>query len=82
LGYVKLQKEFLGDHLLRWVGKFSERLKKNTQRGETDFYYALAMLLESFITMDDKTLDHIDAELKKTVDAGQKENGPQVSRDS
>jgi hypothetical protein len=40
------------------------------------------MLLESFITMDDKTVDHIAAELKKTVDAGQKENGPEVSRDS
>jgi TorA maturation chaperone TorD len=82
LGYVKLQKEFLGDHLLQWVGKFSERLKKNAQKGETDFYYALAMLLESFITMDNQTLDHIAAELKQRTGGGQEESASHVFRDS
>jgi TorA maturation chaperone TorD len=62
-GYVKLQKEFLTDHLLRWVGTFSKRLMKNSEKRETNFYYALGMMLERFITLDHQTLDYIAAEL-------------------
>jgi TorA maturation chaperone TorD len=65
LGYLKLQKEFLKDHLLRWVGKFSEKLMQNSEKREVDFYFALGMMLESFIKLDDQTVDLISAELKQ-----------------
>jgi TorA maturation chaperone TorD len=65
LGYLKLQKEFLKDHLLRWVGKFSDKLMKNSEKREVDFYYALGMMLESFIKLDDQTVDLLTAQLKQ-----------------
>jgi putative dimethyl sulfoxide reductase chaperone len=65
LGYLKLQKEFLKDHLLRWAGKFSERLLQTSFKREADFYHAIATMLESFLALDDQTIDEIDANLKK-----------------
>ena len=70
LGYLKLQKEFLKDHLLRWVGKFSEKLMQNSEKREVDFYFALGMMLESFIKLDDQTVDLISAELKQISGGG------------
>jgi anaerobic sulfite reductase subunit A len=68
LGYVKLQKEFLKDHLLRWAGKFSNRLISKSEKRETDFYHAIAMMLESFVALDDQTLDGIAGKLKEIHD--------------
>jgi putative dimethyl sulfoxide reductase chaperone len=65
LGYVKLQKEFMKDHLLRWTDKFSKRLLSKSEKRETDFYHALAMMLESFVALDDQTLDDIAAKFKE-----------------
>ena len=71
LGYLKLQKEFLTDHLLRWVGKFSEELMQNSEKREVDFYYALGMMLESYIKLDDQTVDLVIAQLKQISGAGE-----------
>jgi TorA maturation chaperone TorD len=71
LGYLKLQKEFLTDHLLRWVGKFSEDLMRNSEKREVDFYYALGMMLESFIKLDDQTVDLASAQLKQISGGGE-----------
>jgi TorA maturation chaperone TorD len=68
LGYVKLQKEFIRDHLLRWTGKFSNRVVSKSGARETDFYHALAMMLESFVELDDQTLDDIAAKFKAICD--------------
>jgi putative dimethyl sulfoxide reductase chaperone len=65
LGYLKLQKEFLADHLLRWVGKFSEKLMANSEKREVDFYYALGMMLESYIKLDDQTVGLLLTQLKQ-----------------
>ena len=65
VGYLKLQKEFLTDHLLRWVGKFSKEVMENSVKREIDFYYALAMMLESYIKLDDQTVDLTIAQLKQ-----------------
>jgi TorA maturation chaperone TorD len=75
LGYVKLQKEFLTDHLLRWAGKFSKRLVSQSERRETDFYHAIAMMLESYVELDDQILDHIAARLNESRTAVGSEAG-------
>jgi TorA maturation chaperone TorD len=63
VGYLKLQKEFLTDHLLKWAGKFCESLK---EKSEIEFYRAIGMLMESFLALDSQTLDHMTSELEAT----------------
>jgi TorA maturation chaperone TorD len=65
LGYVRLQKEFMKDHLLRWAGKFSRRLLDTSERRETDFYHAIATMLESFLLLDDQAIDEITSNLQE-----------------
>ena len=72
-GYVKLQKEFLQDHLLRWVGKFSSRLVKISKRRPLEFYRAIAIVLDTFVTMDDHVVDDVSEKLKSISDAQQKD---------
>jgi TorA maturation chaperone TorD len=76
LGYLKLQKEFLADHLLRWVGTFSDKLKANSEKREVDFYYALGTMLEAFIKLDDQTVDEISAQLKEISGVSETSTAP------
>ena len=77
LGYLKLQKEFLADHLLRWVGTFSDKLKANSEKREVDFYYALGTMLETFIKLDDQTVDDMSAQLKEISGAPETPTTPE-----
>jgi TorA maturation chaperone TorD len=60
--YLSLQKEFLRDHVLRWVPKLCERLKP---KAESDFYSSLAYLTSAFVEMDYQMPDHLTAILRK-----------------
>ena len=82
LGYLKLQKEFLKDHLLRWAGKFSEKLMANSEKREVDFYYALGMMLESYIKLDDQTVDLLSAQLKQISGVTEAADAPQAASDT
>jgi putative dimethyl sulfoxide reductase chaperone len=82
MGYLKLQKEFLADHLLTWVGKFSKELMKNSEKREVNFYYALAMMLESYIKLDDQTVDLVTAELKQISGGDEESSESNVGDDS
>jgi TorA maturation chaperone TorD len=81
LGYLKLQKEFLTEHLLRWVGKFSQELMQNSEKREVDFYYALGMMLESYIKLDDQTVDLVIAQLKQISGVGEESSESEPSVD-
>jgi len=50
---VKLQKEFLEEHLSRWIPMLVEGIKKNS---ETNFYIGVANILSDFILKDLKFL--------------------------
>jgi TorA-specific chaperone len=71
VGYLKLQKEFLADHLLRWAGKFCAGVK---EKSEMEFYRAAAMLMESFLALDSQTLDHMALEMEAMLQ-GEDESG-------
>jgi len=55
LGYFSLQKQFLQDHLLRWVGKFCDNVKAYA---ETGFYRGMALVTEGFVSADAEALDY------------------------
>ncbi len=52
---VKNQRDFIKDHMLRWIPAFCSAIKNNTS--EDSFYYNLATLLESFLKDDAARLD-------------------------
>jgi len=60
-GYLKLQKEFLRDHLLRWVPKLCEGMK---DLAESKLYQSLAFLTEGFILMDEQVVDELTKALR------------------
>lgn len=54
--YLKLQKEFLRDHLLRWVPTLCEDMK---DAGESKLYQALAYLTKGFISMEEQLVEEL-----------------------
>ncbi len=54
LGYIRLQREFLQDHLMRWLGKFCDYVGGYA---ETEFYSALASVTKGFVIADAEALD-------------------------
>ena len=56
IGYLKLQKEFLREHLLRWVGKLCSAI---LQVAQSEFYRSIATLTNCFVTMDEHIIDHM-----------------------
>jgi len=59
-GYLKLQKEFLDTHLIRWVPQFCRRLE---EASSNKFYKALAKLLHGFIKTEQQFLSFMLNEL-------------------
>ena len=63
LTYLNLQREFLEDHLTKWVPQLCNKLDDATTRG---FYKALAHLTLGFIKMDNEIPNHIAGVLKES----------------
>lgn len=63
IAYLNLQKEFLRDHLIKWVPQLSRKLESTATTG---FYKALAHLTLGFISMEDELPDHLGKVLKGT----------------
>jgi TorA-specific chaperone len=66
MGYLKLQKEFLQDHLLRWIGKFCSAI---IQVAQNEFYRSIATLTNVFVIMDEHIIDYLMDILSKRKDA-------------
>jgi TorA maturation chaperone TorD len=64
MAYLNLQKEFLTDHMNKWVPLLCQELEKTAT---LPFYKALAHLTKGFITLDDGIPDHLMEILKKPV---------------
>ena len=67
IAYLSLQKEFLRDHIVRWVPRLCERLKR---KAKSDFYSSLAYLTNGFIQMDYEMPDHLTAILRSKLSEG------------
>ena len=61
LRYLKLQKEFLTDHMVKWVPDLCESMK---DAAESELYRSLAHLTNGFILMEEQVVD----ELTKTLE--------------
>jgi TorA maturation chaperone TorD len=61
IAYLNLQKEFLTEHILKWV---PELCKKLGSTATANFYKALAHLTLGFVTIDTEIPDHITDMLK------------------
>jgi TorA maturation chaperone TorD len=60
--YLSLQKEFLKNHMTRWVPALCQELSKTAN---SSFYKALAHLANGFVAMDDQVPDHLKEDLEK-----------------
>ncbi len=64
IAYLNLQREFLRDHMNKWVPLLCQELEKTTT---SPLYKSLALLTRGFITLDDGIPDHLMRTLKRTV---------------
>ena len=60
LRYLKLEKRFLEDHLLKWVNELCDTMATNAS---TDFYKGLAEITKMFVLDDFKTINKIMEEI-------------------
>ncbi len=60
LNYLRLQRLFLEDHLVRWIPLFSQQLIAASPPG---FYRAMAHLLKGYIGIDSRLVDSMTQEL-------------------
>jgi len=73
--YHQYQKDFLKDHLLPWIPKFSNTL---SEISPSPFYKALAYLLEGYIKVDFEVLDSLlPAVAAKKAVSRRKSKGPE-----
>jgi TorA maturation chaperone TorD len=63
--YLKLQREFLRDHLLRWVGKLCSAI---LQVAQNEFYQSIATITNGFVMMDEHIIDQMVKILSKRKD--------------
>jgi TorA maturation chaperone TorD len=56
LAYFNLQREFLRDHIMRWVPQLCEKLR---DAATSSYYKGLADLTDGFITLDNQIPDHL-----------------------
>jgi TorA maturation chaperone TorD len=61
LAYLTLQKEFIRDHVGRWVPELCERLR---HRAKSDFYRSIAHLTSGFVAVEDQMLSYLIVVLK------------------
>lgn len=73
LRYLKVQKEFLRDHLLKWVTDLCENLKMQAQ---SKLYKSLAYITNGFTSMEAQVVD----EFAKTLEDSQPKKGKPTSR--
>jgi len=64
IAYLSLQKEFLGYHVVKWVPKLCEHLKR---KAKSNFYRSLAYLTNGLVEMDDKVPVHLITILKEKL---------------
>ena len=64
IAYLSLQKEFLRDHIARWVPKLCEHLRR---RAKSNFYSSLAYLTNGLIEMDEEMPVHLIMILKEQL---------------
>jgi putative dimethyl sulfoxide reductase chaperone len=64
IAYLSLQKEFLGDHVARWVPILCEGLKR---KAKSNFYSSLAYLTNGLLQMDGKMPVHLISILKEQL---------------
>jgi TorA maturation chaperone TorD len=64
VAFINLQREFLRDHIDRWVPLLCEQLEKEAT---SPFYKALAHLTKGFITLDDGIPDHLTEVLRNKI---------------
>ncbi len=67
IAYLALQKEFLRDHIMRWIPELCKRLKS---KAKSDFYRSLAYLTNGFVEMDNEMPNHLSAALKLRLTKG------------
>jgi len=53
IGYMRNQKEFFQEHLLKWVPMLSDRLRQVSKHG---FYHAIACLVSGFIDIEKESI--------------------------
>lgn len=53
---LKDQKQFIDQHLIRWIGLLAENINKFS---ETDFYKGFALILVGFITIDIEIIEEL-----------------------
>ena len=56
MGYLRNQREFMDDHIMKWVPELCERLKNAS---ESKFYTALAHLTQGFLDADSTLIDEL-----------------------
>jgi TorA maturation chaperone TorD len=56
LAYINLQKEFLNDHIMKWVPQLCEKLKEGAT---SNLYKSLAYLTAGFISLESQIPDHL-----------------------
>jgi TorA maturation chaperone TorD len=61
IAYLNLQKEFLGDHIAKWVPEVCKKIKGATK---STFYRAIAYLTNAFINMEKQMPDQLKEMLK------------------
>ena len=66
VAYLNLQKEFLTDHIMKWVPDLCHKLKSGAT---SDLYKAMAYLTNGFIELDNEMPDHLTTILKNPVSA-------------
>lgn len=64
LAYLNLQKEFLDDHLMKWVPQLCRKLEDVTV---SNFYKSVARLTVGFIALDSEIPDHLTQILKNEL---------------
>ena len=64
IAYLSLQKEFLRDHIARWVPKLCEHLKR---KAKSNFYRSLAYLTNGLVEMDEEVPVHLITILKEKL---------------
>jgi TorA maturation chaperone TorD len=62
IAYLNLQKEFLRDHIIKWVPDLCRKLRSATTSA---FYRALAHLTNGFVTLEIEVPDHMKGVLEK-----------------
>jgi anaerobic sulfite reductase subunit A len=62
--YLRMQHEFLSEHLLAWVPKFSDKLYENP---ETELFKAIAKITKGFLLLDEVFLEGVASSVSSVI---------------